>query len=446
MWSSLSSAASTGGPSETPGCQDQKAGASAPRLTAQVPRSSVHMEWPAQIAYTWVTPRERHRATGERSRPGSKVKFVGLDVHAESIAVAVLEPDGELRSLGIIPNRHESVRKLVRKLGPVEHLRVCYEAGPTGYVLYWQLVALGVKCDVIAPSLVPVKPGDRVKTDRRDAAKLARSYRAGDLTPVWVPDAAHEALRDLVRAREVAKRDQLRARHRLSTFLLRTGWQRPAHLKTPWSKPHLEWIKMKVHFDQPAQEMVVSDYVHEIEHVAARIERLEAAIHEAARSAPPRMCAVIAALQALRGVAEVAAVTIVAELGTISRFSKATQLMGYSGLVPSEFSSGKRCYRGSVTKSGNAHLRRVIVEAAWAYQFRPWCGGYLLKRQVGLSEEIKEIGWKAQNRLHLRYRKLLARGKNKPQIVTAVGRELLGFIWAIGSKVEAEFQENRVAA
>src|SRR5438445_13044781 len=170
----------------------------------------------------------------------SKIRFVGLDVHADSIAVAVAEPSGEVRSFGVIANRPESVRKLMHKLGPAEQLRVCYEAGPTGYVLYWQLTALGVRCEVIAPTLVPVKAGDRVKTDRRDAIKLARSYRAGDLTPVWVPDAAHEALRDLVRAREAAKRDQLRARHRLGKFLLRSGWQRPEHLKTAWSKPHLE--------------------------------------------------------------------------------------------------------------------------------------------------------------------------------------------------------------
>jgi transposase len=374
----------------------------------------------------------------------SKIRFVGLDVHAETIAVAVAEPSGEVRSFGIIANRLESVRKLIHKLGPIEQLRACYEAGPTGYVLYWQLTALGVHCEVIAPSLVPVKPGERVKTDRRDALKLARSYRAGDLTPVWVPDAAHEALRDLVRAREAAKRDQLRARHRLSKFLLRSGWQRPEHLKTAWSKPHLEWIKTKVHFEQPAQEVALTDYVHEVEHVAMRLERLDRAIQEAARLAPPRMRAVIAALQALRGVAEIAAVTIVAELGEISRFRTPRQLMAYSGLVPSEDSSGTTRRQGSITKTGNAHLRRVIVEAAWAYQFRAWLGGYLLKRQVGLSPEVKEIAWKAQNRLHLRYRKFLARGKNKPQIVTAVGRELLGFIWAIGVKVEAE--QQRIAA
>jgi transposase len=375
-----------------------------------------------------------------------KIRFVGLDVHAETVAVAVAEPDGEVRSLGMIPNRPEAIRRLVRKLEPVEQLRFCYEAGPTGYVLYWQLTALGAKCEVVAPSLVPHKPGDRVKTDRRDALKLARCYRAGDLTPVWVPDAAHEALRDLVRAREAARGDLLRARHRLGKFLLRHGWRRPDSIKSPWTNAHWEWIKTKVHFEQPAQEIALSDYVHQVEHLVARIERLDQAVLEAARSVPPPMRAVIESLQALRGVAQVTAVTIVAELGEISRFAKARQLMGYSGLVPSEDSSGERQRRGAITKTGNAHLRRVIVEAAWAYQFRPWLGGYLLKRQVGLSEEVKEIAWKAQHRLHARYRKLLAQGKNKPQIVTAVGRELLGFVWAIGVNVETKMREQKQVA
>src|SRR3989441_5843500 len=169
-----------------------------------------------------------------------KVRFLGLDVHAETIAVAVAEPDGEVRSLGIIPNREESIRKLVKKLGPAEQLRFCYEAGPTGYVLYWQLTALGTKCEVVAPSLVPTKPGDKVKTDRRDALKLARCYRAGDLTSVWVPDATHEALRDLIRAREAARRDQQRARRRLATFLLRHGRRRPDSMKTAWSTHHMK--------------------------------------------------------------------------------------------------------------------------------------------------------------------------------------------------------------
>src|SRR5215472_695295 len=194
-----------------------------------------------------------------------KVRFLGLDVHAETIAVAVAEPDGEVRSLGIIPNREESVRKLVKKLGAAEELQACYEAGPTGYALYWQLTRLGVKCEVVAPSLVPVKSGDRVKTDRRDAERLARCYRAGDLTAVWVPDAAHEALRDLVRAREAAKADQLRARHRLSKFLLRQG-RRPAEGVLAWTIKYWSWVKSRVHFEQPAQTATFLDYVHEVEH------------------------------------------------------------------------------------------------------------------------------------------------------------------------------------
>ena len=195
--------------------------------------------------------------------------FVGLDVHAETIAVAVAEAGGEVRSLGVIPNRSESVRKLVRKLGPVEHLRACYEAGPTGYVLHWQLTQLGVSCAAIAPSLVPTKAGDRVKTDRRDAAKSARCHRAGELTAVWVPDADHQALRDLVGAREAAKKDQLKARHRLGKFLLRHG-RRPDAIKA-WTKAHLAWIQSKVHFDQPALEATLADYQQEVDHVAARI-------------------------------------------------------------------------------------------------------------------------------------------------------------------------------
>ena len=218
----------------------------------------------------------------------SKVRFVGLDVHADTIAVAVAEPDGEVRSLGTIPNRLESVRKLMVKLGPAKELKACYEAGPTGYVLYWQLTALGVVCEVVAPSLVPVKPGDRVKTDRRDAAKLARSYRAGDLTPVWVPDEAHEALRDLVRTREDARQDQLRARHRLSKFLLRHGRRPPEDVKKAWTLKHMTWIQEHVHFDQPALEATLLDYVHEVEHMAGRIQRLETAITEAIQKARRR--------------------------------------------------------------------------------------------------------------------------------------------------------------
>jgi transposase len=367
----------------------------------------------------------------------SKIRFVGLDVHAETIAVAVADLGEEVRSLGIIPNREDSIRRLVKKLGPAEHLRVCYEAGPTGYVVYWQLTALSGKCEVIAPTLIPVKAGDRVKTDRRDAEKLARSYRSGDLTPVWVPDAAHEALRDLVRAREAAKKDQLRARHRLSKFLLRHGKRRPAGMKA-WTQRHMRWVKSEVRFEQLGQEVTLLDHVNEVDHGAARVERLERAIDEAVKSAPERMLAVIEALQALRGIAQISAVTILAELGKISRFPAPRQLMGYSGIVASEHSSGERSRRGGITKTGNAHLRRVVIEAAWAYRHRPRLGAMLHKRQEKLSGEVKEIAWKAQHRLYSRYRKLSARGKNKQQVITAIGRELLGFIWAIGMKVEVE--------
>ena len=372
-----------------------------------------------------------------------KVRFLGLDVHAETIAVAIAEPDGEVRSLGTIANRAESIRKLIKKLGPAEQLRACYEAGPTGYVLYWQLTQLGVDCAVIAPTLVPMKAGDRVKTDRRDALRLARSHRSGDLTAVWVPDAGSEALRDLVRAREAAKQDQLRARHRLSKFLLRTG-RRPETKIKAWTGVHMTWVR-QLRFEPPAQESTRLDYLHEVEHMAERVLRLEQAISEAITQASPQMQEVIRGLQALRGIAEISAVTIVAELGQISRFQSPRQLMGYSGAVPSENSSGQRKQQGSITKTGNAHLRRIVVEAAWSYRLRPGVGPALHKRQQGVSEEIKEIAWKAQIRLTKRYARLLAAGKDQRKIITAVGRELLGFIWAIGIKAETASKQKMAA-
>ena len=364
-----------------------------------------------------------------------KVRFLGLDVHAETIAVAIAEPDGEVRSIGTIANRAEPIRKMVKKLGPVEHLKACYEAGPTGYVLYWQLAELGVACEVIAPTLVPVKAGDRVKTDRRDAERLARSYRSGDLTAVWVPDEGSEALRDLVRAREAAKQDQLRARHRLSKFLLRSG-QRPVAGVKAWTLGYMAWVR-QLRFKQVAQESTRLDYLHEVEHMAERVKRLEQAITEAVKAAAPELQEVIKGLQALRGVAQISAVTIAAELGNISRFNTPRQLMGYSGAVPAEDSSGQRTRRGSITKTGNAHLRRIAIEAAWSYRLRPGVGPALRKRQEGVAEQIKEIAWKAQHRLHKRYCRLAAAGKDQRKIITAVGRELLGFIWAIGIKAEA---------
>ena len=271
--------------------------------------------------------------------------FVGLDVHAETIAVAVAEGEGgEVRSLGIIPNREQSVKKLLSKLGPKETWTACYEAGPTGYALYWQLAGMGCRCEVVAPTLIPVKAGDRVKTDRRDAERLARALRAGDLTPVWVPDESHEALRDLVRAREAAKTDQLRARHRLSKYLLRHG-RRPTVKMKPWTQRYLEWVGREVKFEHYAQQVTLHDYLEEVNHQGQRIARIEKAIDEAMERAPEAMQEVVGALQALRGIAKLSAVTIVSEVGQLSRFPTARQAMAYSGLVASEHSSGERCKR-----------------------------------------------------------------------------------------------------
>jgi transposase len=292
-----------------------------------------------------------------------------------------------------------------------------------------------VQCVVVAPSLVPKKPGDRVKTDRRDAIKLARSHRSGDLTAVWVPDENSEALRDLVRQREAAKQDQLRARHRLTKFLLRTGRRPPLGLKA-WTERYLAWLQ-QVHYTQPAQQATLVDCLNEVQHMSARVKRLEEAILEVVKLAPQPMQEVIQGLQALRGVAHISAVTIASELGNVSsRFASARKLMGYGGVFPSEDSSGKRKRQGGITKTGNAHLRRIVVESAWCYRHRPCVGAKLRKRQQGVPAQITEIAWKAQNRLHKRYIKLAMAGKDHRKIMTAIARELLGFIWAISIKAE----------
>jgi transposase len=386
----------------------------------------------------------RRRAAYEQEPAMSNVRFVGLDVHAQSIAVAVAEPEGEARSLGTIPNEPQAIRRLIKKLGAPQQLYVAYEAGPMGYVLQRQLTALGVRCDVIAPTLIPVKAGDRVKTDKRDALKLARCLRGGDLTAVWVPDAAHEAVRDLVRARLAAKRDQLRARHRLNKFLLRQG-HRPAVGTTPWGFEHLRRIRQGIHFAQPAQQLTLIDYLHEVEHAAERIRRLEQALEQMLGEAPAPLRAVVEALQVLRGVGMICALTLVTEIGSFCRFTHPRQLMGYSGMVSTEDSSGTRTRRGGITKTGNAHVRRVIVEAAWAYRHRPAVGPVLRRRQRGQEQTFKAIGWKAQHRLHARYRHLSARGKVRQQVVTAIGRELLGFVWAVAVQAERQQQSSGLA-
>jgi transposase len=371
-------------------------------------------------------------------------------VHAETIAIAVAESgrNGEVRSLGTIPNRLESVRKLLQKLGGPKALKVCYEAGPTGYALYWQLTKLGVECEVIAPTLIPKKPGDRVKTDRRDAINLARCYRAGDLTAVWVPDQDHEALRDLVRAREAAKKDQLRARNRLGKFLLRAG-RRPPTESQVWGAVHVAWVR-SLKFEHVAQQATMVDYLGEIDHVGARIARLEVAIDDAIKLAPPTMRAVIEGLQALRGFAKLAATTLAVEVGYFTRFEKPSQLMAYAGTTPSEYSTGGLRRQGAITKTGNAHIRRVLFEVSWAYRHRPANGPALKQRQRNLPAHLNEIGWKAQHRLHRRYVALCSKGKPHGKVITAIGRELLGFVWAIATRVEQDHaqanQPTRAAA
>lgn len=365
-------------------------------------------------------------------------RFVGLDVHKETIAVAVAEGDGGApRSLGTIPNRPEAVAQLVRKLGAATGLRVCYEAGPCGYGLQRQLTRLGARCVVVAPSLVPTRPGDRVKTDRRDALKLAALLRSGHLTPVWVPDEEHEALRDLVRAREDARQDLLRARHRLSKLLLRLGVRSPEGVR-PWTARHRVWLQ-GLTLSHASQQVVLREYLLAVDQEKERLSRLEAEITQAVPTSAH--AAVIAALQALRGVGLVTAVTLVAELGDVRRFRSARELMAYAGLVPREHSSGGSQWRGSITKTGNAHVRHVTVEAAWHYRHAPGVWGALRQRQAGQPEAVKAIAWKAQDRLHRRYRRMVGRGKLKQQAVVAVGRELLGFVWAIARAVSGPGHE-----
>ena len=304
-------------------------------------------------------------------------RYLGLDVHAEAITAAIAEGRGRIRSLGKFLNRPEAVRKLIEKLGGGKGLKVCYEAGPTGYALYWQLTKLGVDCEVIAPSLIPKKASDKVKTDRRDAEKLAQSYQSGDLTAVWVPTLEHEALRDLVRQRAAAKGDESRAKHRLVKHLLRRGLREPNECRA-WTHPWWRWVQ-SLKFEHEAQQVAFADCIAEVLHMGDRLARLDAAIDRLVVSAPGHMQAVIAALQALRGVAKLTAVTIVTEVGTFQRFQRATDLMGYTGQVPSENSSGNRQSKGGITHAGNAHLRHVLGEAAWHARHRPWLNNRLKK-------------------------------------------------------------------
>ena len=358
-------------------------------------------------------------------------RYVGLDVHKASISVAVAGPYGEPEDHGTIANDAVSVRRLLLRLGDGgRRLAIAYEAGPTGYALHRQVTAMGIDCIVVAPSLIPVRPGERIKTDKRDAAKLARLLRAGDLVAVWVPDEAGEALRDLVRARDDAKADQLRARHRLSKFLLRRGVQPPVGVRA-WSRAHETWLG-RLTFEQPADQVVLDDYPAVARAAAERVKRLEGALLRTAAEGP--QAGLITALQAIRGIGFLSAVTIAAEAGDLRRFATARQFMAYVGLVPSEWSSGSSRHRGRITKTGNRLIRHVLGQAAHNARYRPNVSSGLRARQRQVAPEVVALDRKAQARLHHRYRSLVGRiGVNKT--VIAVARELAGFVWAAGQHV-----------
>ncbi|MBY0149502.1 IS110 family transposase [Neobacillus niacini] len=361
------------------------------------------------------------------------IKYVGLDVSKEKIAVSIAEEGrGEPRYWGMISNTPEAIRKLVRKLGETENLRVCYEAGPTGYGLYRLFLSLGIECEVIAPSLIPRKPGERVKTDRRDSLRLAQLFRAGELTSVYVPTEDDEALRDLVRAREDAKEDELRAKHQLTKFLLRHEIHPPSGVRK-WTQRYRDWLNT-LKFDRSASRIVFQEYYHHLQEIEQRIKRLEEEINLQATEgihAP-----MIQALKTLRGVAVITATSLVAEIGSFKRFPTPKQFMSYVGLIPSESSSGDIRRQGKITKTGNRHVRRLLVESAWSYRYQPALKGELKRRQEGQLPSVQAISWKAQNRLHKKYFRLLSRGKESGKAITAVARELAGFIWAITQEVE----------
>lgn len=359
--------------------------------------------------------------------------FVAFDTSKlrNAVAVAAASRAGEVRFLGEIENSGPATAKLVRKLAErYQRLTFCYEAGPTGYGLYRQITTLGYECIVVAPSLIPKRPGDRVKTNRLDAVSLAKQLRAGDLTAVWVPDPRHEAMRDLTRAREAAVEDLRSKRQKVSAFLLRQG--RHYAGKTTWTKTHMTWL-MSQKLEYPEQRIAFEEMLLAVRQAEERIERLEQAI----RSAVPdwSLAEVVTALMAMRGIDLISATAFLAEIGDLSRFQSPRELMAYLGLVPSEQSTGDTVKRGPITKSGNRRARRILVECSWSYQYPPRVSKQKQEKVAAAPRGVREIAWKAQCRLCARYRALTRKGKLKTVAVTAVARELSAFIWAINRQV-----------
>lgn len=357
------------------------------------------------------------------------ITFVGMDAHKKAIHVAMLLPGQYEPVEWQLANEPAAIRRLAKKLqreAPGE-VRCCYEAGPCGYVLQRQLEdAGGVVCEVVAPSLIPVKPGERIKTDRRDARKLARLLRSDDLTPVHPPTSADEAVRDLCRCREDARKDLHRARHRLDTFLLRRACLYTL-TRRRWGQPYRTWLN-SLKFEHAADQVTFEDYVRTIAQAEDRLRRLDEHLGLVTEQDPYR--APVGWLRCFRGIDTVTALTVVAELHDFRRFQTARALMAYLGLVPSEHSSGEHQRRGAITKAGNVHVRRLLIEAAWHYRHRPHVGVGIRQRRRGQPDAIIAIADRAQDRLFHRFRTLTARGKIPNKAVVAVARELVGFVWA----------------
>lgn len=361
------------------------------------------------------------------------IKVIGLDTHKETIAVAIADRDGgKPRFYGEIPNTPKAIDKLMTEVSPHgEVVSVCYEAGPCGYGIYRQITAMGHDCAVVAPSLIPTKPGDRVKTDRHDAENLARLHRAGELTSVWVLDKEQEAIRDLTRAREDIKHLERQARQRLNGFLLRHGHSYESN-KSKWTQAHWRWME-RIKLPHPVQQMVLQEYMDSVKQQQSRVAVLEKEMETAL--AHWTLAPVVEGLMALRGCRLITAMTVVAELGDITRFETPRQLMKYLGLVPSESSSGDKVQRGGITKTGNSHVRRVLIESAWTYRFPARKTAAIQRRAEQTADAVQAIAWTAQKRLCGRYQALIARGKLKNKVCTAVARELCGFMWAIACEV-----------